>query len=149
MLPAFVLLAGAGVAKLPRREASWAAAAALVVLSAIGVRNWYDRPSLEDYRAATHHVLANERPGDGVVYYPAGTLQGPTSGFAYYEARAGVRGPARCIRLHRWAPAASASDLAGHAAVRHPRAGATEVAADARTPTTGRRVRPPISATSP
>ena len=94
VLPAFVLLASAGVARLPRREASWAAAAALVVLSAIGVRNWYDRPSLEDYRAATHDVLANERPGDGVVYYPAGTLQGPTSGFAYYEARAGVRGPA-------------------------------------------------------
>jgi mannosyltransferase len=94
VLPAFVLLASAGVARLPRREASWAAAAALVVLSAIGVRNWYDRPSLEDYRAATHDVLANERPGDGVVYYPAGTLQGPTSGFAYYEARAGVGGPA-------------------------------------------------------
>ena len=94
VLPAFVLLASAGAAKLPRREASWAAAAALVVLSAIGVRDWYDRPSLEDYRAATRDVLANERPGDGVVYYPAGTVQGPTSGFAYYEARAGVRGPA-------------------------------------------------------
>ena len=94
VLPAFVLLASAGLAKLPRREASWAAAAALVVLSAIGVRNWYDRPSLEDYRAATHAVLASERPSDGVVYYPAGTLRGPNSGFAYYEARAGVRGPA-------------------------------------------------------
>jgi hypothetical protein len=29
--------------------------------------------SLEDYRAATHYVLAHERPGDGAVYYPAGS----------------------------------------------------------------------------
>ena len=94
VLPAFMLLAAAGVAKLPRREASWVAVAALIVLSAIGVHDWYDRPSLENYRAATRDVLANERPGDGVVYYPAGTLRGPTSGFAYYEARAGVGGPA-------------------------------------------------------
>ncbi|MGZ4179806.1 MAG: glycosyltransferase family 39 protein [Solirubrobacteraceae bacterium] len=94
VLPPFLLLPAAGVAKLPRRETSLLAVVALVVLSAIGVRNWYDRPSLEDYRAATHDVLANERPGDGVVYYPAGTLQGPTSGFVYYETRSGVRGPA-------------------------------------------------------
>jgi mannosyltransferase len=93
VLPPLILLAGAGVVKLPRRGARWVAVAALVVLSVIGVRKWYGHPSLEDYRAATHDVLAGERPGDGVVYYPAGTLQGPTSGFTYYEARAGVRGP--------------------------------------------------------
>jgi mannosyltransferase len=93
VLPAFLLLAATGVAKLPRREASWLAVAALVVLSAVGVRDWYGRASLENYRDATHYVLAHERPGDGAVYYPVGTLQGPTSGFVYYEARADVRGP--------------------------------------------------------
>jgi mannosyltransferase len=93
VLPALLLLAAAGVAKLPRRGASFVALALLVVPSTVGVRNWYDQASVENYRGATRYVLAHERPGDGTVYYPAGTLRGPTSGFDYYEAQADAHGP--------------------------------------------------------
>lgn len=93
VLPPFLLLAAAGAARLPGR---WAVAAAIVLFavpSAVGLRNWYRAPSLEDYRGATRLVIDHERSGDGAVLYPAGALRGPTSGVAYYEARDGARGP--------------------------------------------------------
>jgi hypothetical protein len=93
VLPALLLLAAVGIVKLPRRAAGAAVLGLLVVLSAVGIRSWYTHPSLEDFRGATNYVLADARHGDGIIYYPAGTLAGPTSGIAYYEARAGVRGP--------------------------------------------------------
>jgi membrane protein implicated in regulation of membrane protease activity len=61
VLPAFLLLAAAGVAKLPRREAAWVAVAVLVVLSAVCVRDWYDRSSRENYRTAAHYVQPGPR----------------------------------------------------------------------------------------
>jgi mannosyltransferase len=95
VLPPFLLLAAAGVAKLPRRAAQPIAIGLLVALSAVGVRDWYAAPGAENYRGATRYILDNERLGDGVIYYPPGGAggKGVSSGFAYYEALDGRRGP--------------------------------------------------------
>jgi mannosyltransferase len=93
VLPAFLLLAAVGVAKLRRRAAALIVLALLVALSALGIDHWYTHHSLEDFRGATRYILKNERRDDGIVYYPPGTLGGPASGIAYYEALAGTSGP--------------------------------------------------------
>jgi len=84
VLPAFLLIAAVGIVRLPRRAASVLALGALVALSAAGVRDWYTHPSLENYRGATRYIVRFERAGDGIIYYPAGGLAGPTSGISYY-----------------------------------------------------------------
>lgn len=95
VLPPFLLLAAAGVARLPRRAAQSIALGLLVVLSAVGVRHWYAAPGAENYRGAARYILDNERPGDGVIYYPAGKAGGKwvSPGFAYYDALDGRQGP--------------------------------------------------------
>jgi mannosyltransferase len=93
VLPALLLLAALGVTRLPWRASRAIVLGLLVVLSAVGIRDWYTHPDLENYRGATRYLLSNEHSGDGIVYYPAGTLAGPTSGIAYYEALAGEKGP--------------------------------------------------------
>jgi mannosyltransferase len=93
VLPALVLLAGLGLARAPWRTPRAIVLAVLVVLSATQLRDGYTRPGPENYRGATRYILQSERRGDGIVYYPAGTLAGPTSGIAYYAALAGVTGP--------------------------------------------------------
>jgi mannosyltransferase len=97
VLPPFMLLAAVGVAKLSRQAAQAIALGLLVVLSAVGVRNWYTSPGAENYRGAARYILDHERPGDGVIYYPAGSVggKGASSGFAYYDALDGRRGPPR------------------------------------------------------
>lgn len=93
VLPALLLLAAQGLAKFPWQAPRALAIAALVVLSAIQLRDGYTRPGPENYRGATRYILQSEQRGDGIVYYPAGTLAGPTSGVAYYEALADTGGP--------------------------------------------------------
>jgi mannosyltransferase len=89
VLPAFLLLAALGVASLSGRAASAIAVGLLVVLSAVGIRNWYTRSSLEEYRGVTRYILAGQRHGDGIVDYPAKTAE---YGVAYYETLAGAPG---------------------------------------------------------
>ena len=91
VLPAFLLLAAVGVQRLPRRSFTALALALLLVCSAVGIRNWYRRPSQEDYRAATRQILEAARPGDGIIGYPAKTV---SYGLAYYESLAHREGPA-------------------------------------------------------
>ena len=95
VLPPFLLLAAAGVARLPRRAAQAIVLGPLVVLSAVGVRHWYAAPATENYRGAARYILSNERRGDGVIYYPAGKVGGKwvSPGFAYYDALDGRQGP--------------------------------------------------------
>jgi mannosyltransferase len=88
-LPALLLLAAAGLVRLPGRALGIVALGLLVAASAVGIRDWYTRPSVEDYRAATRYILENERPGDKVIYDPS-YISDP---FGYYEARAGRTGP--------------------------------------------------------
>lgn len=94
VLPPWLLLAGAGLARIPVRAVAIVAGLVVVALGARGIRDWYDQPSVEGYKSATRYILTHERPRDGIVEYPSGTLRGPTSGIAYYEARAGTSGPA-------------------------------------------------------
>lgn len=93
VLPAFLLFAAVGVVRLPWRAVGLIVLGLLVVLSALGIRDWYTHPSPEDFRGATRYILENEQRDDGIIYYPAGTLAGPTSGIAYYEALASTSGP--------------------------------------------------------
>jgi mannosyltransferase len=90
VLPAFLLLAAVGVAKLPKPAAVAIALGLLAVFSAAGIRAWYTHPSLEDYRDATRYLVQNERRGDGLIEYPAKTA---SFGIAYYETLDGTRGP--------------------------------------------------------
>jgi mannosyltransferase len=97
VLPPLLLLAAVGVAKLPQRAAQAIAIGLLVVLSAVGIRDWYTAPGQENYRGAARYILNNERPGDGVIYYPGGGAggKGVSSGFVYYDALDGKHGPTR------------------------------------------------------
>jgi 4-amino-4-deoxy-L-arabinose transferase-like glycosyltransferase len=90
VLPALLLLAGAGLAWLPGRGSRILALVLLLVLSGLGLARWYRQPSQEDYRAATRYLLGHEHPGDGVIYYPRYAADGIT----YYESRDHARGPA-------------------------------------------------------
>lgn len=93
VLPAFILLAAAGLVRLPGIPARVAALAVLVILAAIKVADWYRQPSVEGFRDASAYIIGGQRPGDRIIYYPAGTLRGPASGVAYYEQLAGDRAP--------------------------------------------------------
>lgn len=90
VLPALVLLAAAGLVKLPGRAAGVTIMVALISLSAKGVVNWYSANSHEDFRLATRYILGNERVGDGISYWPA---RAASQGVTYYEKKTGVRGP--------------------------------------------------------
>jgi mannosyltransferase len=98
VLPALLLLAGAGVVALPRRVAAVGACCLLIAVALVYARSWYDEPSVEGYRGATGYVLGAAQPGDDIVYYPQLALGGPSQGFAYYEFRSHTAGP-RQVRL--------------------------------------------------
>lgn len=90
VLPALVLMAAVGLMSLPGRVLRAGALALVVALSVVALFAWYDQASHEDYRSATRYLVAHERRGDGVIYYPSYTGYG----FSYYEARDHARGPA-------------------------------------------------------
>lgn len=99
VLPAFLLLAALGVARLPPGPAPVVAVALLAILAAAGLRDWYRSPSFESYRAATRYILARADRADGLVAYPPKTVG---YGLAYYEALAHAHGPTRVtLRLGR------------------------------------------------
>jgi mannosyltransferase len=83
VLPAFLLLAAAGVARLPGRATGVIVAGLLVALSAVGLSAWYRQPGAENYRGAMRYILGHEQPGDGVIYDPS--FVATTT--AYYAAR--------------------------------------------------------------
>ena len=84
VLPALLLAAGAGLAALPARAPVAVAVLAIAGLSATAINGLYHRAGPEDYRAAARYLAAHERPGDSVLYAPAGSVSGPQTGFAYY-----------------------------------------------------------------
>ncbi|MEK6250818.1 MAG: glycosyltransferase family 39 protein [Actinomycetota bacterium] len=89
VLPALLLLAAAGLARLPGRATGIITLGLLIICSGVGISDWYRQPPVNDYRAATRYFLAHEQPGDAVVYYPWWLRPG----FAYYEALAGRSDP--------------------------------------------------------
>lgn len=70
VLPALVLLAAAGLVRLPGRATRVIVLVGLVALTVPRVNHWYNRRSEEDYRGATNYIVTAARPGDDVVYYP-------------------------------------------------------------------------------
>lgn len=105
-LPALVLLAAAGVARLPRSWMQGAVLAVVLVLSARGLHWWYRGYQKEDWRGAVAFVLAQARAGDAVacfaypgrhmVEYYQGRLGGKTSPPGVLELVCPVRD------RHRW-----------------------------------------------
>lgn len=93
VLPAFMLLAAAGLIRLPGVPIRVAVLAVLIILAGIKVAAWYRQPSVEGFRDATAYIVGHQSPGDRIIYYPEGALKGPTSGVTYYEQLAGARGP--------------------------------------------------------
>ena len=85
ILPALLLLASAGLVRLPGRVTGIVPLGVLIAASAVGISDWYREPSLEDYRGATRFILKHERPGDQVIYYPFYI----SSAFDYYETQDG------------------------------------------------------------
>jgi hypothetical protein len=73
-LPAFMLLAAAGLARLRQ---SWLLAPALVIMVALSLRgtlSYYDRDfdlDRDDWRAASYYILDHARPGDAIVFHIA------------------------------------------------------------------------------
>jgi mannosyltransferase len=89
-VPAVVLLAGQGLAVLgqqaaKRRLISWAIFAAMILLSGLGIRDYFTsfRTYGHDWRAATKYVLSNQQPGDAIIFY---TFSGHRV-FDYYATR--------------------------------------------------------------
>jgi mannosyltransferase len=93
VLPALLLLAAAGLVRLPGRAIGVGVLGVLVAASAVGISDWYRRPSFEDYRGATRYILGHQRAGDQIIYDPSYIDQG----FAYYQARAGRSGPSEGV----------------------------------------------------
>jgi hypothetical protein len=85
-LPGLLLLAAAGIARLPRPAAA-ALLVALVSLSGLRLADWYAERSQENWRGAAQFVLAGAHGGDGILFYPS-YLNTP---FEYYERRRGAR----------------------------------------------------------
>jgi mannosyltransferase len=88
-VPAFVLLAAAGIAQLRPHVMGVLAASLLAILSGSRVVAYYGREVSENWREATRFVLAEQQPGDAIMFFPA---YAPAS-FAYYVRRQEVAGP--------------------------------------------------------
>jgi len=89
VLPALLLLAAAGLVRLPGRPLKAAALALILALSLVGLSEWYGKGSAEDYRAATRFLLSHARAGDAVFYDPSYAA----IPFTYYESLAHSPGP--------------------------------------------------------
>jgi 4-amino-4-deoxy-L-arabinose transferase-like glycosyltransferase len=69
-LPALALAAAFGITRLPSRTAIGIAAGAMVVLSAVGLVDWYADYKKDDWRGAARFLVDNTQPGDGLVVVP-------------------------------------------------------------------------------
>ena len=69
-LPPAAMLVGVGLARL-KRGAFAAGLASLVVLSGLGLAQWYKHGQGENWRGALNAIAARSETGDGVVVFPA------------------------------------------------------------------------------
>jgi mannosyltransferase len=93
-VPAFVLLAATGIAQLRPRVIGVLTASLIALLSGSRVVDYYGREVTENWREATRFVLAEQQPGDAVMFFPR---YAPAS-FDYYVRRQGVAGPDQARR---------------------------------------------------
>lgn len=83
-LPALCIAVATTLRPIRDRRLLAVALVGIAVLSAFKIRNWYDAPAHEDWRAATASVLRSSTPDDGVVFCIPSVR--PT--FEYYVLRA-------------------------------------------------------------
>jgi mannosyltransferase len=69
VLPGLVMVAGAALDRV-RGPLAGMGLAALVVVSVLGLRDWYERPPFEEWREAVQLVAATAEPGDVVLTVP-------------------------------------------------------------------------------
>ncbi len=69
VVPGLVLVAAAAIDRAPRLLAG-IGLAALLVVSALGLRDWYERPAFEQWREAVDVVATEAEPGDVVLTAP-------------------------------------------------------------------------------
>ncbi len=113
-VPALVLLAAAGLVRLP---SIWLQAAVVLLLawfSGQGIQSYYRGDfdlSREDWRAATRYVLSETEAGDGVIFHAAlGRMP-----FEYYVARAGKGAAKPAIAFPNSGPKITYSDFVANA----------------------------------
>ncbi len=70
IVPAMALVVAAGLVRIADRRVAAAATAAVLVVSLVGVADWYRDDGPEQWRGATATVLAEASPGDGLVTVP-------------------------------------------------------------------------------
>lgn len=82
--PAFFLLIGSGVTRLPSRRLRYLLSAAVLVFPMIRLARYYERPTHPQWREAVQLIQEKERPGDVIALYRPGN--GVVFGF-YYRGR--------------------------------------------------------------
>jgi len=82
-LPPLVLLAACGLAAIRRARLLAAALVVFTILAGYSVASHYARPSIENWRDATHYLLARAGSGDAVMFHS--TRMRPA--FEYYRDR--------------------------------------------------------------
>jgi mannosyltransferase len=90
-LPALVLIAAAGLVRLPSRGLAAAVALAIAGLSAHALADWYAQPPREDNRGVAKYLVQHTQPGDGYITFP----RYAATPLLYYFARISARGPER------------------------------------------------------
>jgi hypothetical protein len=70
IVPALVLVVAAGLVRLADRRVAVAATTAVLVVSLLGLVDWYRDDGTEQWRAAVATVLADAAPGEGLVAVP-------------------------------------------------------------------------------
>jgi hypothetical protein len=68
--PALVVLSAIGICALPRRRVRVVGVALALGMSGLAVAQWKISPSEEDWRSASELILADARPGDGLIAIP-------------------------------------------------------------------------------
>ena len=70
--PAYFLLLGLSVNTLPGAKLKYVAAAAILLLPALKLGRYYQRPTRPEWREAVSFIEQNERPGDAIAIYRPG-----------------------------------------------------------------------------
>jgi mannosyltransferase len=69
-LPFAVLLVAIGVNELRPQALRWSVLSLTLLISAHGTLDYFRRPDKDDWRSATHYVLASARSGDAALFFP-------------------------------------------------------------------------------
>jgi hypothetical protein len=88
-LAPLVILAGAGLSRLRPTALVWPALAAMLALSAAGVRDWREAPERQFWRRTAAFVMSQAEPGDAVAFY----VYSARVPFEYYVERLGLARP--------------------------------------------------------